>query len=116
MFNISLVNRIKNSWNAFFNKDPTFPNHYDYSGGSYYKPDRIRLTRGNERSTVTSVFNRIALDVASISINHCRLDNNKRYKEIIDSNLNNCLSLEANIDQTSRALIQDVVMSMFDEG
>ena len=116
MFNISLVNRIKNSWNAFFNKDPTFPNHYDYSGGSYYKPDRIRLTRGNERSTVTSVFNRIALDVASISINHCRLDNNKRFKEIIDSNLNNCLSLEANIDQTSRALIQDVVMSMFDEG
>ena len=115
MFNISLVNRIKNSWNAFFNKDPTYQ-YYDYSGGSYYKPDRIRLTRGNERSTVTSVFNRIALDVASISINHCRLDNNKRYKEIIDSNLNNCLSLEANIDQTSRALIQDVVMSMFDEG
>lgn len=116
MFTISLVNRIKNSWNAFFNKDPTFPNYYNYSGGSYYKPDRIRLTRGNERSTVTSVFNRIALDVASISINHCRLDNNKRFKEIIDSNLNNCLSLEANIDQTSRALIQDVVMSMFDEG
>ena len=116
MFAISLVNRIKNSWNAFFNKDPTFPNYYNYSGGSYYKPDRIRLTRGNERSTITSVFNRIALDVASISINHCRLDNNKRFKEIIDSNLNNCLSLEANIDQTSRALIQDVVMSMFDEG
>lgn len=115
MFNISLVNRIKNSWNAFFNKDPTYQ-YYDYSGGSYYKPDRIRLTRGNERSTVTSVFNRIALDVASISINHCRLDNNKRFKEIIDSNLNNCLSLEANIDQTSRALIQDAVMSMFDEG
>ena len=115
MFNISLVNRIKNSWNAFFNKDPT-DQYYDYSGGSYYKPDRIRLTRGNERSTVTSVFNRIALDVASISINHCRLDNNKRFKEIIDSNLNNCLSLEANIDQTSRALIQDAVMSMFDEG
>lgn len=115
MFNISLVDRFKNSWNAFLNKDPTI-NYREYSNGYYYRPDRVRLTRGNERSTVTSVFNRIALDVASISINHCRLDENDRFKEIISSNLNNCLSLEANLDQTARAFIQDVVISMFDEG
>ena len=107
--------RIKHAWNAFLNRDPTNWNR-DYSMGSYYRPDRIRLTRGNERSIVTSIFNRIALDVAAIDIKHCRLDDDDRFKDIVQSSLNNCLSLEANIDQTSRAFIQDTVMSMFDEG
>jgi hypothetical protein len=87
-----------------------------YGTGSYYRPDRPRLTGGNERSIVTSVVNRIALDVAAINIRHCRLDENDRYKETIDSGLNSCLNLEANMDQTARAFIQDVVMSMLGEG
>ena len=97
------------------NKDPT----YNYQGvgmGYSYRPDRPRLTRGNERSIINSIFNKIALDVASIDIVHCKLDENNRYIETIDSGLNNCLTLEANIDQTGRAFIQDVVMSMLDEG
>ena len=110
--------RIKNAWNAFLNRDPTdnYNHSNDYSIGTYYRPDRTRLSRGNERSIVTSIFNRIALDVAAIDIKHCRLDDNERYKETMNSNLNNCLTLEANIDQTGRAFIQDVVMSMLDEG
>lgn len=115
---MSFVDRIKHSWNAFLNRDPTnvYGNYSNYSMGSYYRPDRVRLTRGNERSIITSIFNRIALDVAAIDIKHCRLDNDDRFKEYMDTSLNNCLSLEANIDQTSRAFIQDAVMSMFDEG
>ena len=110
--------RIKSAWNAFLNRDPTnnYSNYGNYSGGSYYRPDRVRLTRGKERSIVTSIFNRIALDVAAIDIRHCRLDEEDRFSAYIDSALNDCLSLEANIDQTSRAFIQDIVMSMFDEG
>ena len=111
---LTIGSRIKHAWNAFVNKDPTIHNNYSY--GSYYRPDRVRLTRGNERSIVTSIFNRIALDVAAIGIRHCRLDDEERFKEYIDSTLDNCLSLEANIDQTSRAFIHDAVMSMFDEG
>lgn len=112
---LTLSSRLKHAWNVFLNRDPT--NTYDYnSGGSYYRPDRPRLARGNERSITSSIFNRIALDVAAIEINHCRLDEHDRFEEIIYSDLNNCLSLEANIDQTSRAFIQDAVMSMFDEG
>lgn len=112
---MSLSDRLKHSWNAFFNKDPT--KEYTDIGVSYsYRPDRIRLTRGNEKSIVTAVFNRIALDVAAIDIKHVRLDRDKRYLEDIDSGLNNCLTVEANIDQTSRAFQQDVVMSMLDEG
>ena len=96
------------------NRDPTY-NHM--IGPSYsYRPDRPRFTRGNERSIVTSVFNRIALDVAAISMQHCILDENGRFVEPVNSKLNNCLTLEANLDQTSRAFIQDLVMSMFDEG
>lgn len=111
----SLISRFKNSWNTFRNRDPTM--FYREPGMSYsYRPDRVRLSRGNERSIVTSVYNRIAMDVASIDIKHCRLDENGRYIKDIASNLNNCLTLEANIDQTGRAFIQDVVMSMFDEG
>ena len=113
--NLSFTGRIKHAWNAFLNKDPTYIRD-NYSNSSYYRPDRIRLTRGNERSIVTSIFNRIALDVSSIKIYHCRLDDSDRYIEYIESTLNNCLNLEANIDQTGRAFIQDIVMSMFDEG
>ena len=112
---VTFGSRVKRAWNAFVNKDPTYQNR-DYSMGSYRRPDRVRLTRGNERSIVTSVLNRIALDVASISIKHCRLDENDRFIEVVDSSLNNCLTLEANIDQSARAFIQDAVMSMFDEG
>lgn len=112
---VTLGSRVKRAWNAFVNKDPTF-NNRDFYNGSYRRPDRVRLTRGNERSIVTSVLNRIALDVASIAIKHCRLDENDRFLEVVDSSLNNCLTLEANIDQTARAFMQDAVMSMFDEG
>lgn len=105
--------RVRRAWNAFVNKDPT---GY-YSGPAYsYRPDRARMSRGNERSIITSVYNRIALDVASIDIRHCRLDENGRFLNTIDSGLNNCLSIEANIDQTARAFIQDCVISLFDEG
>lgn len=114
MEDLTFVSRLKHGWNAFMNRDPT----YNYAiGPSYsYRPDRPRFTRGNERSIVTSVFNRIALDVAAISMQHCILDDNGRFVEAVDSKLNNCLTLEANLDQTSRAFIQDLVMSMFDEG
>lgn len=114
---LNIGSRLKNAWNAFQNKSPGFLyDNYTTSYGTYYKPDRPRFTRGNERSIVTSVYNRIAMDVASISIKHCKLDDTNRYKEDIEDGLNNCLTLEANIDQTSRAFIQDVVISMLDEG
>lgn len=111
----TLTSRLKTAWNAFRNRDPTL--FYREPGMSYsYRPDRVRFSGGNERSIVTSVYNRIAMDVASIDIKHCRLDENGRYIKDIKSDLNNCLTLEANIDQTGRAFMQDVVMSMFDEG
>jgi len=112
---MTVKSRIKHAWNAFFNRDISNP-YNNFSTGSYYRPDRIRLSRGNERSIVTSIFNRISLDVAAIDIKHCRIDENNRYKEDINSHLNNCLSIETNLDQTPRAFIQDIVMSMFDEG
>ena len=116
---LTIGSRIKHAWNAFLNRDPTINttnNSYYGFGGTYYRPDRPRLSRGNERSIVTSIFNRIALDVAAIDIRHCRLDEEDRFAEFIPSTLDNCLSLEANIDQTSRAFFQDAVLSMFDEG
>lgn len=111
----SFISRLKHGWNAFMNRDPTY-HSYDIGPGYSIRPDRPRFTRGNERSIVTSVFNRIALDVADIKIQHCDLDDNDRFVSVRNSKLNNCLNLEANIDQTGRAFIQDVVMSMFDEG
>lgn len=113
---MGLFDKLKHSWNAFVNnRSPT--NYYNDIGYSYsYRPDRVRFTRGNERSIVTSVYNRIALDVSSIDIKHVRLDENGSFVSVIDSGLNNCLTLEANIDQTGRALKQDIVMSMMDEG
>ena len=109
------TDRLKNAWNAFMNRDPPLE-YRDLGMISTYRPDRIRLTRGNERSIITSVYNRIAVDCAAITIQHVRLDDNGRYVELIKSGLNYCLNTEANIDQTGRAMIQDVVMSMFDEG
>lgn len=111
---IKLGSRVKRAFNAFFN-DNRITNQHSYSG-SYYRPDRVMLRYSTEKSIVTSIINKIALDVSSIEIKHCRLDKDDRFKEIIDSDLNNVLSLEANIDQTARAFIQDVVMSMLGEG
>lgn len=120
---MAIVDRIKNAWNAFVaNKDPTKEiqtveyRYGDYYGGSSYRPDRMRFTRGNEKSIVTSVYNRIALDASSVDIRHVRLDENNRFIEEIPSGLNECLSLDANVDQTGRALLQDIVQSMLDEG
>lgn len=112
---MTLGSRLRHAWNTFLSRDPL---SYRYSfGPSYaYRPDRPIFSRGNERSIVTSVYNRIALDVSSMTIQHVRLDENDRFKEVIESGLNNCLNLEANIDQTGRAFVQDIVMSMLDEG
>lgn len=112
---MGFLDRLQHGFNAFMNKDPT-PTYREYGSSYSYRPDRPRLTRGNERSIVTAIYNRIALDVASINIRHCKLDDNGRYLEDIKSSLNNCLNLEANIDQTGRAFIQDAVISMLDEG
>lgn len=111
----TIGSRFKNAWNAFFNRDPT--PIFDNSGNSSsYRPDRYRPTRGNERSIITAINNRIAIDVAAIPIRHTRLDEDGGYLNTIDSGLNNCLNLEANLDQTGRAFLQDVVLSMLDEG
>lgn len=107
--------RLRHAWNAFTNKDPTY-GFRGYGSSHTYRPDRPRFTRGNERSIVNAVYNRVAMDVSAIRINHVRLDEDERYLETIKSGLNECLTLEANIDQTGRAMIQDAVMSMFDEG
>lgn len=112
---MAIKDRVQAAWNAFMNRAPT-SNRYSYGGGSSSRPDRSRLSRGNERSIVTSIYNRIAMDVAQVEFKHVQLDDNNRYLHEIDSDLNNCLTLEANIDQTSRAFIQDIVMSMLDEG
>ena len=115
MEKITLKDRLKNSWNAFRNRDPTM--FYNEPGMSYsYRPDRPRFSRGNERTIATSVFNKIAMDVAAVDIRHCKVDENGRYIEDINSDLNNCLTLEANLDQTYRTFKQELVMSMFDEG
>lgn len=114
---LSIKERFKNAWNAFSDKNSDRYRAYDSTEVSYgRRPDRPRLTRGNERSIVTSIINRIALDVSSVSVRHVRLDENGRYTGDINSSLNSCLTLSSNIDQTHRAFFQDVVMSMFDEG
>ena len=112
---LTFGSRLKHAFNAFMNRDPTYGKE-SIGPGYSMRPDRSRLTRGNERSIVTSIYNRIAIDVAAININHCRVDENQRLVENIDSTLNTCLNLEANIDQTGRAFMQDVVMSLLDEG
>lgn len=108
-------NRFQSAWNAFRNNDPGYPRtNYGASYGS--RPDRPRLTRGNERSIITAIFNRIATDAANITLEHCKTDTEGRYLETIDSGLNNCLTVEANIDQTHQAFLQDLYLSMLDEG
>ena len=112
---MGLLTTIRNSWNAFRNRDPTML-YNEPSMGYSYRPDRPRFSRGNERTIATSVFNKIAMDVAAVDIRHCKVDENGRYVEDINSDLNNCLTLEANIDQSYRTFKQELVMSMFDEG
>ena len=113
---MGITDRLQHAWNAFLYNDNNFTNYRSIGASSSFKPDRTRFSRGNERSIVTSVYNRLALDASSIAIKHVKLDENGRYTEEINSGLNNCLNLEANIDQTGRAFLQDVVMSMLDEG
>lgn len=112
---MALFDMLKHAWNAIRNKDPTID--YGIIGPSFsYRPDRIRFSGANERSIITAIFNRIAMDASLIDIMHAKLDEDGRYLESIDSGLNTCLTIEANIDQTHRAFIQDVVLSMMDEG
>lgn len=114
---MALKDRFQKAWNAFFNRDPTDDYVYqDYGIQTSYRPDRPRLLIGNERTIVVSIFNRIALDAASVNIRHVKTNDEERFEEVIDSGLDNCFNLEANIDQTGRAFIQDIVMSMMDEG
>ena len=110
---MGIIQRTKNAWNAFMGRDPT---PYDYGPASYYSPNYARNYQGSETTTIMAVYNRIALDVASVVIQHVRLDENDRYSETINDGLNYCLTQEANIDQTSRAFIQDCVLSMFTNG
>lgn len=113
---LTIGSRLKHAFNAFMNRDPTDRGLANSGSGSSIRPDRPRFTRGKDRTIVTAICNRIAIDVAAININHCRIDNNGRYVETINSSLNNCLNVEANTDQTGRAFKQDIVMSMLDEG
>lgn len=113
---LSIPSRLKHAWNAFqMNRNPTYTNNY-YGSSSSTRPDRMRFSRGNERSMVTSIYNRIALDVSQLSFEHVQLDKDGRYSETKTTGLNTCLTLEANLDQTSRAFFQDAALSMFDEG
>ena len=108
------ITRLRNAWNAFLGRDPT--KNTQYYGGTYYRPDRTTLSYGNDKSIISAIYNRIAIDVSNINIRHVRVDKNGQYQDTIDSDLNNCLTLDANLDQTGRAFIQDLVMSLFDEG
>lgn len=112
---MSLGARLKHAWNVF-TANETVGARWDIGPSYFYRPDRPIFSRGNERSIITSVYNRIALDVAAISIQHVRLDDEGRFISVMNSTLNDCLSLEANLDQTGRAFIQDIVQSMLDEG
>lgn len=111
---LPIGSRFKRAWNAFLNRDPTY---YNKIGTGYsYRPDRPRFTRGNARSLVTPIYNRIAMDVASVDIRHVRLDQDDRFLEYVKSDLDNCLTVEANIDQTGREFLFDAAMSLIDEG
>ena len=112
----SFISRLKSGWNAFRNRDPTGVYTQNIGPSYSYRQDRNRFSRGNERSIVVSVYNRIAMDAAAISMKHVQLDENGRFSSEINSGLNSCMNLEANIDQTGRAYMQDLVQSMLDEG
>lgn len=111
---INVGSRLKRAWNAFTNRDPPGKNYY--GGGSSYRPDRVRLSRANDRTIMTAIYTRIAMDATGITINHVRLDENGRYDETVDSGLNCCLNLSGNKDQTGRALRYDMFLSVLDEG
>lgn len=111
---MNIGSRLKHAWNAFLNRDP--PGSEYYGGGYSYRPDRMRFSRGSERTIINAINNRISLDASSIKINHVKLDENNRFDSIIDSGLNYCLNTEANADQTGRGLIQDIVMTFLEEG
>lgn len=112
---MSFVDRLRHSWNAFVGRGPT-PYYHDVGPGYSYRPDRYRMARGNDRTIVTAVYNRLAIDAAAIAVRHVKLDDNGRFTEYVESGLDNCLSLEANIDQTGRAFLHDVFLSMLEEG
>lgn len=111
---MNIGSRLKHAWNAFLNRDP--PGSEYHGGGYSYRPDRMRFSRGSERTIINAINNRISLDASSIKINHVKLDENNRFDSIIDSGLNYCLTIEANADQTGRGLIQDIVMTFLEEG
>lgn len=111
---MNIGSRLKHAWNAFLNRDP--PGSEYHGGGYSYHPDRMRFSRGSERTIINAINNRISLDASSIKINHVKLDENNRFDSIIDSGLNYCLTMEANADQTGRGLIQDIVMTFLEEG
>lgn len=115
MSDYKLTDRLQHAWSALTRAPTNIPS-YNLGVGDAYRPDRRRLTRGNERSIVNAIYNRIAMDVAAVDIKHVKLDENHRFLDEVDSGLNNILALDANIDQTGRAFVQDIVMSMFDEG
>ena len=110
----SIGSRLKHAWNAFLNRDP--PGKSYYGGGYSYRPDRVRLNRANDRTIMTAIYTRIAMDASAITINHVRLDDNGRFDEVLDSGLNSCLNISGNKDQTGRALRYDMFLSMLDEG
>lgn len=111
---MNIGSRLKHAWNAFLNRDP--PGSEYHGGGYSYRPDRMRFSRGSERTIINAINNRISLDASSIKINHVKLDENNRFDSIIESGLNYCLTTEANADQTGRGLIQDIVMTFLEEG
>lgn len=114
---MGVIDRLKHGWNAFMNKDPTsYPYNPNIGAASYDRPDRPRLTRGNERSMITTIYSKFSTDVAAIDIKHVRLDDSERYTETIKDSLNYCLTTEANKDQTSRMFKQDIVLKMLDDG
>ena len=108
--------KLRDAWNAFLGRDPTVNNKTNFYAGTYYRPDRTTMSYGNDRSIISAIYNRIAIDVSQCKIQHIKTDENDKFLETIDSDLNNCLTIEANIDQTSRLFYQDLVISLFDEG
>lgn len=113
---INIGSRVKRAWNAFLNRDPPSDKNYSYYGGYSYRPFYDRKGRAIDKTIITAILSRIAVDASSITIQHVKLDENGRYDETIDSDLNACFNLSANIDQTGRAFIQDIVLSMLEEG
>ena len=113
---MALTDRLKHAWDAFRNRDPTKINAYNLGEANYINPGKVRLRISNERSIIASIYNRIAIDAASIEIRHVRLNQNGRYLEDVNDSLNKCLTISPNLDQTPRAFFQDIYLSLFDEG